>query len=230
MRVCWRAVAVAFICFSTGSGPLVADDETERHEPDVDMFASMTGKCSALKVAERDFVCRTVAFFHSPGGRPSFTVPLNDPDDDSHIITFSGEKSKREQDNLYELSIDRMLLKSKDRPKVDGLPVPSVVLSTGTCKQIGNFAAQRVSSISCDATDANGTKYGLQFESDGSPIRVQMISVSGPTISVSDSAAEAARAKALAAHIEQLKCRQMADAQGILPRDRTAFILNCMEE
>ena len=42
MRVCWRVIAVAFISFATGSGPLVAD-ETERHEPDVDMFASMTG-------------------------------------------------------------------------------------------------------------------------------------------------------------------------------------------
>jgi hypothetical protein len=194
------------------------------------MFASMAGKCSALKVAERDFVCTTVAFFHSPGGRSSFTVPLNDPDDDSHIITFSGEKSKREQDNVYELSIDRMLLKSKDRPKVYGLPVPSVVLSTGTCTQIGNFATQKVSSVSCVATDANGEKYELQFESDGSPIRVQMISASEPASSVSDTAAEARRVKALAAHIEQLKCRQLADAQGVLPRDRTTFILRCMEE
>ena len=57
-----------------------------------------------------------------------------------------------------------------------------------------------------------------------------MISVSNPTISVSDPAASAARAKALAAHIVQLKCRHMADAQGILPRDRTDFILRCMEE
>ena len=229
MRVYWRVVAVAFVFCLTGSGPLVAD-ETKRHEPDVDMFASMAGRCSTLKVGERDFVCKTMAFFHSPGGRSSFSVPLNDPDDDSHIITFSGEKSKREQDNLYELSIDQMLLKSKDRPKVDGLPVPSVVLSTGTCKQIGNFATQQVSSISCEATDANGNKYQLQFESDGSPIRVYMISVSNPTSSVSDPAASAARAKALAAHIVQLKCRHMADAQGILPRDRTDFILRCMEE
>jgi hypothetical protein len=38
------------------------------------------------------------------------------------------------------------------------------------------------------------------------------------------------RAKALAAHIEQLKCRNKAAAQGILPRDRTEFILQCMEE
>ena len=123
-----------------------------------------------------------------------------------------------------------MLFKSRDRPKVDGLPVPSVVLSSGMCRQIGNFAAQQVSSITCDATDANGNRYELQFESDGSPIRVHMISVSDPTVSVPNPAANAARAKALAAHIEQLKCRHMADAQGVLPRDRTDFILRCMEE
>ena len=125
MRICWRVIAVASISFSIGSVVLVAE-ATERQEPEIDIFASMEGKCSALKVAERDFACSSVAFFHTPGGRSSFAVPLNDPDDDSHIITFSGEKSKRERDNLYELSIDRVLLKSKDRPKVDGLPVPSV--------------------------------------------------------------------------------------------------------
>ena len=187
------------------------------------MFALMAGKCSTLKVAERDFACTTVAFSHSPGGRSGFTVPLNDSEDESHIITFSGENSKRKQDNLYELSIDRMLLKSKDRPKVDGLPMPSVELSTGTCKQIGNFAAQQVSSVSCSAADGNGRKYELQFESDGSPIKVKMIRAADPDV-------EEQRTKVLAAHIEQIKCRQMAVSQGILPRDRTAFILRCMEE
>jgi hypothetical protein len=222
MRICWRVVAAAFISFPIASVALVAD-EVERHEPEIDMFASMAGKCSTLKVAERDFACTSVAFSHSPGGRSGFIVPLNDPDDDTHIITFSGEKSKREQNNLYELSVDRMLLKSKDRPKADGLPIPSVELSTGTCKQIGNFAMQQVSSVSCSATDGKGTKYEVQFESDGSPIRVRMIRASDP-------AAEDRRSKALAAHIEQLKCQQMAVVQGVLPRDRTAFILQCMEE
>jgi hypothetical protein len=202
-------------------GALVAD-ETEQAGPDIDMFASMAGKCSTLKVAERDFVCPSVAFFHSPGGRSSFVVPLSDPDDASHIVTFSGAKSKRVDDS-YELTVDRMLLKSKDRPKVDGLPVPLVVAAGGTCKQIGKFSAQQVSSVSCVATDANGVKYQFQFESDGSPIRVMMIKVA-------DQAADARRAKELAAHIVQLKCRQMADAQGVLPRDRTDFILQCMEE
>ena len=221
MRICRRAIAVAFIFLLAASGALAAD-ETERHEPDIDMFASMAGKCSSVKVAERDFVCTSVAFFHSPGGRSSFALPLNDPEDDSHIITFSGDKAKRDQD-VYELSIDRMLLKSKDRPKLDGLPVPSVVLANGTCRQVGNFAAQHVSSVSCTATDANAVTYQFQFESDGSPIRVTMIRPPDPE-------ADERRAKALAAHIDQIKCRQKADAQGILPRDRTDFILQCMDE
>lgn len=119
MRICWRVVAVAFISFPIASVALLAD-EVERHEPEIDMFASMAGKCSTLKVAERDFACTSVAFSHSPGGRSSFIVPLNDPDDDTHIITFSGEKSKREQDNLYELTVDRMLLKSKTGPRPMG--------------------------------------------------------------------------------------------------------------
>jgi hypothetical protein len=163
-----------------------------------------------------------VAFSHSPGGRSGFTVPLNDPGDDSHIITFSGENGSREGD-VYELTIDRMLLKSKDSPKEDGLPKPAIELSTGKCKQIGSFETQHVSSISCAASDSKGSKYELQFESDGSPISVKMIRVENPE-------EQEQRAKALAAHIGQLKCRNMAVTQGILPRDRTEFILRCMEE
>jgi hypothetical protein len=187
------------------------------------MFASMAGKCSTLKVAERDFACTSVAFSHSPGGRSGFTVPLNDSDDDTHIITFSGENGRRVQDNLYVLSIDQMLVKSKDRPKVDGLPTPAVELSTGTCKQTGNFVTQQVSSVSCIATDGKGRRYELQFESDGSPIKVRMIRATDP-------AAEERRTEVLSTHMEQLKCRQMADVQGVLPRDRTDFILRCMDE
>jgi hypothetical protein len=216
MRICWRLVAVASISFSIAS-VAIAD------QPEVDLFALMAGRCSTLKVVDRDFACSSVAFSHSPGGRSAFTVPLNDSEDDTHIITFSGENGKRKQDNLYELSIDRMLLKSKDRPKVDGLPIPAVEPSTGTCKQIGNLAAQQVSSISCSATDGSGKKYELQFESDGSPIKVKMIKAADPDI-------EARNAAVLSEHIEQIKCRQMADAAGVLPRDRTAYILRCMDE
>ena len=222
MGIHGRLAAFAFMFFSIASNAVLADTAA-RQEPELDMFASMTGKCSALKVADIDFSCTTVAFSHSPGGRSGFTVPLNDPNDESHIITFSGEQAKREQDNKYELSIDRMLVKSKDRPKVDGLPSPAVETSTGLCTQNGNFARQQVSSVACSAVDANGRKYEFQFESDGSPIKVRMIRVA-------DTAIEEQRVKALAAHIEQLKCRQKAIVQGVLPRDRTAFILQCMEE
>jgi hypothetical protein len=175
-----------------------------------------------VTVVSRSSVSAPRATISMPPVLSSFTVPLNDPDDDSHIITFSGDKAKRDQD-VYDLAVDRMLLKNKDRPKLDGLPVPSVVLATGACKQVGNFATQHVSSVACVATDANGVKYEFQFESDGSPIRVMMVRAADPE-------ADDRRAKALAAHIEQIKCRQKADAQGVLPRDRTDYILKCLDE
>ena len=135
-----------------------------------------------LKIDGRDFACKMVAYFHTEKGRADFTVPLDDPADDSHVISFSGDGGHRTQANLYVLAIDRMLMKSKERPKVDGLPVPSVQASSGLCKQVGNFAAGQVSSISCSATDGAGKIYQLQFQSDGSPITVRRIRASEPTI------------------------------------------------
>jgi hypothetical protein len=159
-----------------------AANELKPQEPDTDLFALMSGKCSTLKVAGRDFACRSVAYAHSIRGRAYFTIALDDPADHNHIISFSGENGRRTQDNLYELTVDRMLLNSKSRPKVDGLPVPFVELSAGMCTQLGNFAAGQVSSIACTATDKHGKKYDLHFESDGSPITVRRVRPSAPTI------------------------------------------------
>ena len=65
---------------------------------------------------------------------------------------------------------------------MDGLPVPAVEVSSGLCKQVGNFATGHVSSISCSATDEAGKTYQLQFESDGSPITIRRVRASEPTI------------------------------------------------
>jgi hypothetical protein len=132
----------------------------------------MAGKCVTLNVAGHDFACRTVAYVHSVQGRAYFTIAHDDFADSSHIISFS---SQRTNDNLYDLAIDRMLLNSKTRPKVDGLPVPVAVASSGRCVQLGNFAAGHVSSVVCSATDETGQQYRLRFESDGSPIMVRSV-------------------------------------------------------
>jgi hypothetical protein len=180
-RRCWRAFGLAGALLATPAlaGPPPSPDAIK---PDVDLYALMSGKCSTLKIAGRDFACKAVAYFHNEEGRANFTVALDDPADQSHVISFSGENGQRTKDNLYELAVDRMLLNSKDRPKVDGLPTPTVQLSAGVCRQIGNFAARHVSSIWCSATDANGHKYELRFESDGSPISVRRVRLSEPTI------------------------------------------------
>jgi hypothetical protein len=169
--------------------PARASDELQRQEPDTVIFAMMSGKCSTLKVAGRDFACRAVAFFQTEEGRANFTVALDDPGDDSHIITFSGDNGRRPDANLYELPIDRMLLKSKDRPKADGLPVPSVESTAGLCKQVGNFVTLELSSITCSAVDKNGKKYELQYQSDGAPMavrRIKRMRVGSPAVSPFD--------------------------------------------
>ena len=142
---------------------IFASNDTSEQEPDIDIFAFMSGKCSTLDIAGHGFACRSVAYFHTKQGRANFTIALDDPTDDSHVVSFSGENGRRDQGDLYELPIDRMLLNSKHRPKVDGLPVPFVELSAGTCKQLGNFAARQVSSISCAAMARDGKKYELKF-------------------------------------------------------------------
>jgi hypothetical protein len=210
MRLCWQIFAAVVLLGATpsivaeranGAGPPrqgevsepnpvnpgvrlaeeVANDLTPQ-QPDTDLFALMSGRCSTLRVAGREFACRTVAYAHSSHGRAYFTIALDDPADHNHIISFSGENGRRTEENLYELPVDRMLLNSKHRPKVDGLPVPFVELSAGVCTQLGNFAAGYVSSISCTATDKNGKKYEMRFESDGSPIAVRRVRPGPPTI------------------------------------------------
>jgi TonB family protein len=145
----------------------------ESSSPDIDLSAFMAGKCRSLKIVGRDFTCKSVSYFHTKQGRANFTVVLDDPTDDGHVISFSGENGRKINDDLYELPIDRMLLNSKDRPKISGLPVPSVEPSAGICKQLGSFSARQVSSITCTAMDRNGKRYELAFESDGSPITVK---------------------------------------------------------
>ncbi len=208
MRQC-RNIAVPLILMFTPVAPVAVADErppalktdTAQHQPtpatgnvgdaagelkpqspDTDLFALMTGTCSTLKVAGRDFACRTVAYAHSVNGRAYFTITLDDPADQSHTISFSGENGRRTKENLYDLTVDRMLLNSVNQPKADGLPVPAVVKSAGRCVQLGNFATLHITSVVCSATDKSGKKYELRFESDGAPITVRRVNPSAPTI------------------------------------------------
>lgn len=174
------ATSVLFIAIAL-AGPASAQTTLAYNQPaekpGIDLYALMSGTCSKLKVDGHDFPCKTVAFFHSEKGRAQFTAALEDPADENHIIAFSGingHRSRVKQD-IYELPVDRMLLNSKRRPKVDGIPVPSTEASQGVCRQIGSFAALKIASISCSATDEAGRTYELEFVSDGKPITLRRI-------------------------------------------------------
>ena len=176
MRVCRGLFAVAALCLA---GQATAEP---RHEPDTVAFALMSGKCSTLKVAGSEFACKAVSFYQTEVGRANFTIVLDDPRDDRHIITFSGDNGVR-QNETYELPIDRMLLKSKASPTdTDGLPVATVEASNGKCRQLGSFVTGQISNISCSATDRNGKTYQLEFKSNGAPTLLWHVKESQPTI------------------------------------------------
>ena len=111
-----------------------------------------------------------------------------------------------------------MLLKSKDRPKADGLPVPSVEPSRGLCRQLGNIVTG-ISSVACTATDKTGETYEVHFETDGLPMTVRRI-----------------RRTPLATERRRVmqnlrrECRNQADAANVLPRDLTAYMIGCLED
>jgi hypothetical protein len=171
------AVVMAFLANSSVAQTVVPalPEQLEQQDPDIDIYALMTGKCPTLRVAGRDFACKVIGFFHGEHGRVNFTAVLDDPADANHIISFSGINGVRSDDNVYQLPIDRMLLNSKSRPKADGMPVPRVEPSAGTCKQVGSFATRQISSIACTASDRSGKRYELQFVSDGTPMAVTRI-------------------------------------------------------
>jgi hypothetical protein len=187
MRVCRPVLAATLVafaspCFAESSAPIPVNNPLAPHNSFIDLLALMSGHCKTLKVAGRTFACKTVAYAHGDGGRVNFAVAVDDPTDENHVVSFSGENGKRADDNSYELPIDRMLLNSKDRPRVDGLPVPAEQVSTGVCRQTGNFAAKKVKDVTCSATDSAGRSYELLFVSDGKPVSVRRIRQSAPSI------------------------------------------------
>ena len=167
-----QLLALAIILLAT---PAVAET---REEPATVAFARISGKCSTLRVAGRGFACRAVSFYQTEIGRANFTIVLDDPSDSRHIITFSGDNGRR-QDNTYELPVDRMLLKSKDRPKMDGLPVPAIETSTGMCRQLGSFVSGQISSIACHATDQSGRTYEVAMSAEAIPFLESALPVLG---------------------------------------------------
>jgi hypothetical protein len=237
MRLSWQAFAAAIILSTAPSMagpspdsrawdhlrhsapalPLLRVADENKQEPGMDTVAFMAGTCSTLKVGGQDFACKSLVYFHNELGRANFTIVLDDPTDDRNMISFSGANGQREQDNLYELPVDQMQLTSKDRPRVHGRRVPLVEPSTGMCKQLGNFAANQVSSITCTATDRNNRKYALQF--DGVPETVYRIRRQS-----------LAEAKRRARQARQLECRRKAEIAKILPRDLTDYLLECLAE
>src|SRR5262245_5095948 len=195
--------------------PVARDDENY----DIDLIVAFSGKCATFRVAGQNLPCRAVKYFHGEGGRAYFTIAVDDPADKGRIVSFSGNKARRDSNDFYELSIDQVLLNSRERPLAGGVRVPRVEPASGMCKQSGDIDSKQIKSVSCVATDMAGRTYELQFQADGQPATVQKI-----TREPLESVRRRARLRALKS------CRIKAAEAKILPRDSTAYIIQCLEQ
>ena len=66
MRFCWPFLVAVFVVAT----PSLAAGATEREEPDIDMYAHISGKCTRLRIAGSDFGCKAITAYrlraHSP--------------------------------------------------------------------------------------------------------------------------------------------------------------------
>jgi hypothetical protein len=195
--------------------PVAAEEQTY----DIDLVVGLSGRCTVFRAAGQNLPCRAVKYFHGESGRAYFTVAVDDPADKGRIVSFSGDKARRDRNDFYELGIDQVLLNSRERPQVDGIRVPRLEPSSGMCRQTGDIESKQIKSVSCVATDREGRTYELQFEADGQPATVQKI-----TREPLESVRRRARLKTMKS------CRIKATEAQILPRDKTAYLIQCLEQ
>jgi len=195
--------------------PVAAADENY----DIDLIVGFSGKCVTFRVAGQNLPCRAVKYFHGESGRAYFTIAVDDPADKGRIVSFSGDKARRDRNDFYELTVDQVLLNSREQPLAGGVRVPRVEPSSGLCKQLGDVDSKQIKSVSCVATDTAGKVYELQFQADGQPATVQKI-----TREPLESVRRRARLRALSV------CRIKAVEAQILPRDTAAYIIQCLEQ
>src|SRR5262249_62210086 len=109
--------------------PFAAINETY----DIDLIAAFSGKCTVFRAAGRSLPCRAAKYFHGESGRAYFTIAVDDPADKGRIVSFSGDKARREGNDFYELTIDQVLLNSRERPLVNGVRGPRGEAARGPC-------------------------------------------------------------------------------------------------
>src|ERR1044072_5671318 len=105
----------AILCLaSLSADPVAAATGDEVY--DIDMIVTLSGKCTAFRAAGQNLPCRAVKYFHGESGRAYYTVAIDDPADKGRIVSFTGDKARRDKNDFYELTIDQVMLVSRDRP------------------------------------------------------------------------------------------------------------------
>jgi TonB family protein len=131
---------------------------------DIQLAAYISGNCDAKLLAE-NLSCKYAFYTLTKDGKARFRIVLNDAQDPSREMDFQGSKNEILPDHVYALSLDRISVRYYDKPTK--IAHTLMMLATGSCAQIGNFAPGETSGLSCSATLADSSIYNVSFKSDG---------------------------------------------------------------
>jgi hypothetical protein len=153
-RLGMRRLAIAIVaaqCVVTGASA-------------VDMkIVLASGHCESAQVASRPVACGSpnkVIYTMLSNGIVLFNVALAD----GRLYGFVGERDAQPKPELYVLYLRRVRLnRGEEGTRVD---------VSGTCRLDVSTDGKLFHHLVCDATDAQGGKYLLDFRGDGQPVEV----------------------------------------------------------
>ncbi len=169
-RCCLRLLLVSVAVFSVSSRCIAAAP------PDIDTLASVGGVCQAMQLAGRAVTCqkvRGIIYTHYRHGTVMLSIGL----DDGRIMGFVADRDDQPRPEDYWLYLSRI--------RIVGRAVQKLIKVAGTCKISMSENGMTWKSVKCDAEDANGASYSLQFVGEG-PVQVKHFDQNGQLVGTSE--------------------------------------------
>jgi hypothetical protein len=124
--------------------------------------AGMKGSCGDVVLADLPVKCVSgLLYVHTGTGNAFFTVAM----EDGRQVAFVGEKDSQPCPEAYYLYLSRVRISTKGSEFVSNIAAQCVTTMT----RDGSVWSK----ITCEATDENGSRYALNFISDGLKISVE---------------------------------------------------------
>ena len=125
----------------------------------LDLIAALQGRCTALTIAGKPGACNPKGGVLVTRLKNNRTLVMIGMADGKSALTFVGEGPKGDAEPLANLRVSRVYVGSD--------PNAPHIEAKGACKLAGEAGGKPT--LECQATDAAGARYSLEFEGAGAP-------------------------------------------------------------